>query len=85
MRASAGSAASASTRLSLKPERNALRDALKPEVVVKGTGVERWYNMTGDSFPCGNYQWEVTMYFSPSTNIVSIPIVVKPGDVACAQ
>jgi hypothetical protein len=39
-------------------------------------------------FPCGDYNWEISLdagqgYYS--ANLVQIPVVVKRGDVACAQ
>lgn len=37
-------------------------------------------------FPCGNYNWEVSLDLSQGyihANLVQIPIVVKVGDVPC--
>lgn len=39
-------------------------------------------------FPCGNYDWEVSLDFVQGgnhANLVQIPIVVKRGDVPCSQ
>lgn len=43
----------------------------------------------GSLFPCGDYEWEISLEVSQSqgspANVVQIPVSVKNGDIACAR